>query len=157
MSDIPDLLERFRRGAELLSVATTGVGNAELDFVPGAGRWSIRQIAAHLADAECVGAMRLRQVIAENDPLIVAYDEKAWSDRLNYSKRKISAILESFRRVRADNYELLKDLPEEAYARSGRHSERGPMTLRDIVRIYAEHAENHVKQIMDVRQAFKSK
>jgi len=157
MSEIADLLERFRRGAELLSVATTGAANPELDFVPAPGKWSIRQIASHLADAECVGFMRIRQVIAEESPLLVGYDENAWTQKLNSQARKISQILESFRRVRADNYELLKDLAPETFERSGQHSERGPLTLLDLLRIYAEHAENHCRQILEVRNAFKSR
>jgi hypothetical protein len=157
MPAIADLLERFRRGAELLSVATTGASNPELDHVPAPGKWTIRQIACHLADSECVGAMRFRQVIAEDNPSIIAYDEKAWAARLNYSRRKLSQVVESFRRTRADNYELLRDLPEGAFARAGTHSDRGRLTLQDLLQIYAEHAENHVKQIMEARLAYKNR
>ncbi len=155
MPTIPELLERFRRGAELLSVATTGAGNPELDFEPAPGKWSARQVAAHLADAEYVGAMRFRQVIAEDNPAMAAYDEKAWAERLNHRTRKISQIVESFRRVRTDNYELLKDLSAETFERGGMHSDRGRVTLLDLLRIYAEHAEGHARQIMDARQAYK--
>ena len=52
MSELAELLERFRRGAELLAVATTGAAGPELDFKPGENKWSVRQIACHLADAE---------------------------------------------------------------------------------------------------------
>ena len=157
MSEISDLLERFRRGAEILSVATTGAGNPELDFSPAPDKWTPRQIACHLADAEYVGAMRFRQVVAEDNPTLTGFDEQKWTANLNYSTRRISAILEAFRRVRLDNYELLKDLPESVYDRYGTHSGRGKLTLKDILREYAEHAENHAKQIMSARQAYKNK
>src|ERR1019366_5052268 len=68
MSDIPALLERFRRGPELLAVVLTGVFGEEEDFLAAPGKWSIRQIVAHLADAEMVGAHRFRQVVAEDSP-----------------------------------------------------------------------------------------
>jgi hypothetical protein len=157
MSELSDLLERFRRGAELLSVATTGASNQELDFAPAPGKWTPRQIACHLADAEYVGAMRLRQVIAEDNPSLVGFDEQKWTANLNYASRKISAILEAFRRVRLDNFELLKSLPPEAFERYGTHSEDGRLTLQELLKGYAEHAENHVKQIMAARQAYKNK
>ena len=80
--------------------------------------------------------MRLRQVIAEDNPLIVAFDQDAWADRLDYSKRKLSPALETFRRTRSENYELLKDLPEETYARTGQHTKRGTVTLLDLLRIF---------------------
>ncbi len=38
MSEIQDLLERFRRGGELLAMATTGAAGAELDFSPAPGK-----------------------------------------------------------------------------------------------------------------------
>ncbi|MEZ5398228.1 MAG: DinB family protein [Bryobacteraceae bacterium] len=157
MSEIAELLERFRRGPELLAVATTGASNPELDFSPGEGQWSARMIAAHLTDSEYVGAMRLRQVIAETHPTLIAWDEKAWAAGLNYGARKISAIVESFRRVRGDNYDLLTGLPQEAFTRTGNHTERGAITLHDLLRIYAEHAEGHARQIMTARQAYKNR
>src|SRR5260370_40630119 len=49
MSDISELLERFRRGAELVAVSITGAAGAELDWAPEPGKWSIRKIIAHLA------------------------------------------------------------------------------------------------------------
>lgn len=155
MSLITELLERFRRGPELVAVATTGVAGEQLDFSPAPGKWSIRQIVWHLADAELVGAVRLRRVIAEDDPVLEAYDQDAWTSRLGYSKRRFSPALEAFRRVRTENYELLKDLPEEAFSRTGRHTESGPLTLLDLVRLQAEHAERHARQIFEIRRLYK--
>ena len=60
MSDMADLLERFRRGPELLAVLLTGVYGEENDFKTAPEKWSIRQIMAHLADSEMVGATRPR-------------------------------------------------------------------------------------------------
>jgi hypothetical protein len=155
MNELADLLERFRRGAELLAMSMTGCAGAELDFVPGPDKWSVRQIICHLADAEMVGAMRFRQVIAEEQPTLQSYDEKAWAVNLDYSKRKASPVIETFRRIRGESYDLLKDLPESAYLRTGRHSEKGPMTLLDLLRIYTLHAEKHAGQLRAVRAAYK--
>jgi hypothetical protein len=155
MGELADLLERFRRGAELVAVSMTGAAGAELDFVPSPGQWSIRQILAHLADAECVAVDRFRRVLAEDNPTLMAYDQNAWASKLDYHRRRISPTLETFRRLRGENYELLKELPEGAFDRPGTHSERGGLTLLDLLRISAEHAENHARQIRAVRQAFK--
>jgi uncharacterized damage-inducible protein DinB len=155
MSELADLLERFRRGAELLAVATTGAAGPELDFKPGEGKWSVRQIVCHLADAEAALVMRFRLIIAEDNPVLQAWDQEAWARNLDYGKRKISQAIETFRRLRGENYELLKDQPEGAFARTGMHSERGLMSLLDLLRYNTQHVENHVKQIQGVRAAFK--
>jgi hypothetical protein len=153
--ELSQLLERFRRGPELVATVLTGVYGEEIDWPPSAEAWSIRQIAAHLADAEMVGAYRIRVVAAEENPTMLAYNEKAWAENLDYARRKPSQSLESFRRTRAETFELLQGLPEAAFARAGNHTEHGRITLLDLLRIYAEHAEGHARQIQSVRDAYK--
>jgi hypothetical protein len=155
MSELADILERFRRGPELIATATTGVAGSGLDYQPAPDRWSVRTIVCHLADAETVAGMRLRQVLAEDNPSMAAWNQNLWAERLGYGKRKISDALETFRRVRADNYELLKNASEADFSRTGVHSERGPMTLLALVKVFAEHPEKHAGQIMAVRAAYK--
>lgn len=155
MSNIPELLERYRRGAELLATVTTGVFGEEEEFVGEQGGWSIREIAAHLADAELVAGHRFRQVLAEPNPTLVAYDQDAWARHLGYAGRKLKQSLESFRRLRAENYELLRNLPEEAFARAGTHTVNGPTTLGRLLEIYARHAESHAAQIERLRDAYR--
>jgi hypothetical protein len=156
MSEVPELLERLRRGAEMVAVSITGAAGSELDYVPEPGKWSIRQIVAHLADAEMVAGMRLRRIIAEDNPRIEAFDQNAWATNLDYTRRKTSQALETFRRIRSENYELLKDLPPSAFEREGLHSERGPMSLKLLLQLMAEHAENHAAQMRTRRAEFKA-
>src|SRR3954447_11532249 len=111
MPDIPALLERFRRGPELLAVVLTGVFGEEEDFVPAPGKWSARQIVAHLADGELVAAHRFRQMLAEDNPTLIPFDQDKWTANLDYARRKPKQSLETFRRLRAENYDLLKDFP----------------------------------------------
>ena len=155
MSDIPSLLERFRRAPEALTTLLTGVSDVEEDFVIAPGKWSIRQIAAHLADAELVGAHRLRQVIAEDNPTLIAYDQDAWTKNLDYARRTTVQSLESFRRVRQENFELLTGVPPAAWERTGNHTENGDMTLRRIFEGYVGHAESHARQLKEIRAAFR--
>ena len=155
-SDIAALMERFGRATEEVAGILKGVSGAEEDFVTAPGKWSIRQIAAHLADAELVGAHRLRQVIAEENPTLIAFDQDAWAKNLDYSRRTTAQSLESFRRIRVENFELLKGVPAGAWERTGNHSERGSLTLQLLVEGYAGHAESHTRQLREVREAYKA-
>jgi hypothetical protein len=155
MSELSDTLEKYRRGPELIATAMTGAAGAELDYVPAAGQWSIRQILCHVADAEIVAAARFRRIVAENRPAIVAYDQDAWAANLDYASRKIAEAMETFRHIRAWNYDLLHSLPEAAFERTGIHQERGELTLLALLGIYARHAEKHAEQIRRVRAAYK--
>jgi len=156
MSEIAELLERYRRGVELVEVAITGAAGPELDFKPAPDKWSVRQIVAHLADSEAVAVGRLRSVVAEDNPSLMPYDQNAWAERTDYGKRKPSQALDTMRHLRGDNYALLKDLPEEMFSRTAIHARRGKMTLLDLLRLFAEHAENHAMQIRKVRAEYKA-
>ncbi|MEJ7608664.1 MAG: hypothetical protein WKF37_20935, partial [Bryobacteraceae bacterium] len=59
-TEIAELLERFRRGPELLAAVNTGAAGLEVDYRPAPGKWSVRQIMAHVCDAEIAGTMRFR-------------------------------------------------------------------------------------------------
>jgi hypothetical protein len=67
----------------------------------------------------------------------------------------VKQSLETFRRLRAENYELLKELPENAYGRTGNHTERGVITLGQMLEGYAGHAESHARQLQHIREAYK--
>ena len=130
-------MERFRRGPEVMAVVLTGVFGEEEDFVPAPGKWSIRQ------------------VVAEDNPTLIAFDQDAWARNLDYGRRKPKVSLETFRRIRGENHELLNGLPESTFERSGNHSERGPVTLRSLVETAAAHAESHARQAQAIREAYK--
>jgi len=155
MTDIPELLERFRRGPELLAMVLTGVFGEEEDFAAALGNWSIRQIVAHVADAELVMAHRFRQVIAEDSPTLIWFDQDAWAGKLDYARRKPKQSLETLRRTRAENYDLLKPLAESVYERAGNHTRNGRMTLSQLLEHGAAHVESHARQIDAVREAYK--
>jgi len=135
----------------------TGVFGEEEDFVPAPVKWSARQIIAHLADGELVAAHRFRQMLAEENPTIIAFDQDKWTANLDYARRKPKQSLETFRRLRAENYELLKELPPAAFDRTGKHSERGALSVLSLLEGMAEHAESHARQLQALREAFKAR
>jgi hypothetical protein len=94
-------------------------------------------------------------VIAEDSPTLIAFNQDAWTQNLDYSRRKPKQSLETFRRLRSENYELLKGLPEEAFDRAGNHSENGRMMLRQLLDGYAGHAESHARQLQAIREEYK--
>jgi hypothetical protein len=155
MSELFELLNNFRRGPELIAASMTGAAGSELDFVPAPDKWSVRQILCHMADSEIVAAARFRRIIAEEKPSMLGYSQDAWAQNLDYPRRKVAQAMETFRHIRAWTYDLISNLPEPAFQRTGIHAERGEISLLDMVRLYARHAEKHADQIRAVRAAFK--
>ena len=156
MSRPVELLERLRRGPALVAAAVAGASEAELDHSPGPSQWTARQVMCHMADSEIVGADRFRRVIAEDNPTMIGYNEKAWALKLDYGYRPAVTALEVFRVVRQATYDLLKDLPEAAFQRAGVHTEHGKITVLELLDIYARHAESHARQIERARESWRN-
>lgn len=156
MSEIAELLERFRRGGEFLASLTTGAAGPELDFLPASGAMSIRSIVCHLMDGEMVQHGALSAIIAEDSPTLPAFDAAAWAARLNYRNRKFSTAVEMFRRVRTENYDLLKDLPADTWSRTGHHPAHGTLSLLDAFYRHLEHTESQILLIREIRGEYKA-
>lgn len=152
MSEISDLLERFRGGPELVANTIAGAADAELDFAPEPGKWSMRQIVAHLADTELVTAARFRRMIAEDRPRFEEFDQDAWATSLDYAKRQPSQSIETLTLIRGDSYALLKDVPEAAFERIGIHPRRGEMSVLQVVKLSADHVEKHSGHLRERRE-----
>lgn len=147
------LVERYKQGYAVVAEAITGVSDAELDFSPGEGKWTIRQIVHHLADSEMTSAIRLRLLVASDTPAIVGYDQDAFAKQLYYD-RPTAPSLDAFRAARETTGEILDRMSEADWQREGTHSEIGRYTVERWLEIYAQHAHGHADQIRAARAAF---
>jgi hypothetical protein len=145
------LIDRYRDGIAEVHRALDGATTAELDRRPAPAEWTAREVAHHLADSETMSTIRLRRLLAEDEPLIPAYDEKEFAQRLHYDL-PIDASLGVFAAVRMANVELLDTLSELEWQRSGTHSDDGPYSVETWLRIYAAHGHDHADQIRRARE-----
>jgi hypothetical protein len=146
------LIDRYRTGTADVEAAVAAITDAELDRQPAAADdWTVRQIVHHLADSEAMAYIRLRRLIAEESPPIAGYDEPEWARRLHY-ERPVESSLAVLRAVRSASLELVERLTDEEWERSGTHSDSGPYTVDDWLRIYADHSHDHADQIRRVRR-----
>jgi hypothetical protein len=109
----------------------------------------------HLADSEMTSAIRLRLLIAEEQPTILGYDQEAFVRGL-YPDRPVEPSLAAFAAARAATTPILRRLTEEQWQRSGTHTESGHYTVEDWLRIYAVHAHYHADQIRRARATLKN-
>lgn len=114
---------------------------------PAPNKWSMAEIAAHLADAEIAISWRLRQTLASNAVRLQAYDQDTWANTFNYAHRDPKQSVELFRALRESNVALLKSVPRKLWDNYGVHEERGNESVAHLVRMVAGHDLNHLKQI----------
>ena len=144
------LVQKYKEGYQTVADAVQGATEAELDARPAPAKWSAREIVHHLADSEMTSAVRLRVLLAEDNPAIKGYDEAEFARRLYYD-RPIAASLDAFRTARLTTAELLDRMTDAEWAREGTHTQHGRYAVEDWLRIYADHAHNHADQIRRAR------
>lgn len=143
----------FEAAPARLRLALDGLSEADERARPVESKWSIREIVAHLADAETVGATRFRFTLAEPGAHLPVYDEAAWARALGYQDAAtgLDDNVTLFSALRAATARLLRRQPDEAWRRTARHPHWGDIGLRELLELYADHAERHIEQILDRR------
>jgi hypothetical protein len=145
-----ELIEQYREGYRVIVEALDGATAAEMDAREAPGEWSPREVVHHLADSEMTSAIRLRRLIAEDDPEITGYDQDEFARRLYYD-RPIDPSLAAFNAARMSTVDILERMTDEQWARQGTHSESGTYSVIDWLQIYAVHAHEHADQIRRAR------
>lgn len=123
------------------------LAEAELAKTYAPGKWSVRFILHHLADAETVLNDRIRRTISEPKQVLLVFDQDAWAKGLDYSHMPLDISRRIYEATRAGIIQLAR----EHYERNGHlefiHSETGVRTLKDEFDKVAAHNEEHLKQI----------
>ena len=119
-------------------------------YRPAPDRWTIHEIIVHITDSEANSYVRCRRFLAEPDSAILGYDENRWARELRYEDQSAADALELFRLLRKTTHVLISDLPETVWSNLAYHSENGPMTLDDWLKVYARHVSDHVEQMQAV-------
>jgi DinB family protein len=149
-------IEQYKDGYRVVAEAVAGATDEELDARPRPGKWSSREIVHHLADSEMTAAIRLRLLVATDNPPIAGYDQEEFARRLYYD-RPIEASIEAFKAARRSTAEILDRMTPAQWEREGTHTEHGRYTTERWLEIYSTHAHKHAEQILAARDAAKNK
>jgi hypothetical protein len=127
-------------------VARIGRGGMSRAYAPG--KWTARQILAHLADAEIGVGFRLRQALAENEHVIQPFDQDLWARRYEALDGEVAA--RAFCALRPWNVALVRTLTPQDLGRPVMHPERGMESVEIIVKMLAGHDLNHLAQLEQI-------
>ncbi|HEV2969665.1 MAG TPA: DinB family protein [Pirellulales bacterium] len=146
------LVERYAHGADALGNAIAGLTREELNALPVPGTWSIQQIVLHLMDSDLISSDRMKRVIAEENPTLIGFDESAFARGLFYEALDAGLAADLFAKNRRLTAEILRRVPDEAFDRFGTHSERGRVTLTQLVQGMVDHLERHLRFLREKRR-----
>jgi uncharacterized damage-inducible protein DinB len=131
-----------------LAAVVDGLSAAEIEGKSGPGKWSVREILAHLADCEMAFGFRLRQVyggLREIQP----FDQDAWAQA--YGSYSAGLALATFVALRDWNLAFVGGLSEADKEIGAMHPERGEMVLWTVVESIAGHDLHHLAALEKMR------
>jgi DinB family protein len=149
------LIDQYKDGYRVVAEALAGATAEDLDARPAPGKWTAREVVHHLADSEMTSAIRLRLLLAVDNPAILGYDQDEFARRLHYD-RPIEASLDAFKASRRTTAEILDCMSEDEWRREGTHNEHGRYTIERWLEIYSTHAHKHAEQIRVARDSAKN-
>ena len=111
-------------------------------------KWSIRQLLNHVTDTERAFAFRALWFARGFDTPLPSYDQNVAAAGAAADQVSWAAHVEEFRRVRLATISLFKNMPAEAWTRSGIASDNR-FTVRALAYIIAGHFAHHVAVVRE--------
>ena len=147
-SELKTHLDTAEKSPKQVALAVSGLPDKVMRYKPAPDKWCILEILGHLTDIEIVYAYRLRQMLADNKPVIAAMDQDQWARNLGYMDVSAPELIALYGLNRHHNLRLLRRMKPADLAKSAYHPElKRDVTVAEIVKQMAGHGSNHLEQI----------
>ncbi len=152
------VIERIRSSAAAVAAAVRAVPAGTARQEPAPGEWSVHETLAHARNVAvlCLG-LRIKRLLYERDPVFGDYDDEPVRRDAVARPEPLEQVLEMLVSEHAQLAGLLSRLPDADWTRSGRHPERGEMSIEMIAGFAGEHAEDHAGQIARAAEALRAR
>lgn len=138
-----DILGELQSQLDMTLSALTGISEEKSLHRYAADKWSIRELLNHVSDTERVFVYRALWFARGFDTALPGFDQNVAVPRAAAEQFSWASHVEDFRAVRAATLTFFRNLPDEAWGRSGVAS-GNPVTVRALAYIIAGHVAHHI-------------
>lgn len=148
VAEVPegDLLGTLAAERDSTAAVLAAIPESKAGFRYAPGKWSIKEVIGHLADAERVFAYRALRIARADATPLPGFDENAWVPAGGFERRTLANLAAEFRAVRESTLALFRGFDAEAWPRMGIASEN-PISVRALAWIIAGHERHHLRVI----------
>lgn len=143
--DVVAVLADLRRSTAAL-LASVSEAQASHRYAPG--KWSVREVIAHVADSERVFAYRLLSIARGDATPLPGFDENKWAEVSNAETRPLAAVAAELAAVRDATLALVRSLDASGWERKGTANGVG-VAARSLPWIIAGHERHHLAVLRD--------
>ncbi|WP_460574329.1 DinB family protein [Hymenobacter coalescens] len=109
----------------------------------GPGKWSIKQVVLHLADAERIFAYRALRFARGDGQELPGFDENGYAEHSGADERPLASLLDEYAAARGATLALFRSFTPEQWARGGKANHQ-PVTVRALLYLLAGHEAHHL-------------
>jgi uncharacterized damage-inducible protein DinB len=132
--------------------AVNGLDEAQLDTRYRPDGWTVRQVVHHVADSHMNAFLRFRWALTEENPPIRGYNQVKWAELHDSRTLPVEVSLGLLQGLHARWVDLLQSMRNADFARTLVHSELGPVSLDQVLWLYAWHSRHHAAHITGLRE-----
>lgn len=138
--------EDLRSGAKRVTALLRDVPEDEASRPPAPGKWTLKQIVAHLSDTERVFSFRLLWIARGGADALPGFDQDGWANARDVTDTTFQALLDEFEAVRAATVPLVASLSPSDFERRGVVSGQSATVLA-LACMIVGHAKHHERAL----------
>jgi len=142
-----DAINIIRSFPKTITITIANLTDHQLDTPYGEGKWTVRQVVHHLADAHLNAFVRLKMMLTEDGPTIKPYDQDKWAELPDTRHLPVEPSLKILTGVHRRWTKLLETMDDEDFKRTGFHPEDGDIDLNWHLKVYSGHCTKHLGHI----------
>jgi hypothetical protein len=141
---LDDAVKQLTMQRDTVRQRLSGVNATQAAYRYAEGKWSVREVVGHLADAERIFGYRLLRIGRGDETPLSGFDENMYVPAGAFEQRDFGDVLEEWVAVRNATLALVRGLPAEAWKRSGTANGK-KVTAASLVYVTYGHVEHHMK------------
>jgi hypothetical protein len=145
------LMKAVREAAGELYGQFSGLKEKELRWRPEPGEWCLKEVAAHLRDAEDMYRRQIELIAQNREPALPYEPVDVLPYERDYRSESLTELLYEWEASREETVWLLRMLDEHDWERRGLHPHRGKISVLDIAREVHQHDLEHLWQVRKLR------
>ena len=138
-----DVLDTLERQIDETLTLLGEFGESRGDHRYASGKWSVKEMAGHLADAERVFVYRAMCIARGETQSLPGFDENAYVASAGFGARSLASILGELTAVRRATLTFFRNLDDASLARRGT-ANGATVTPHAIAYILAGHERHHL-------------
>jgi hypothetical protein len=123
-------------------------GESRGDYRYASGKWSVKELAGHLADGERILGYRTLRIARGDSTPLPGFEQDDYVARGRFERRTLADLCDELALLRAANLALFRTLDAEEWARTGT-ANGYPFVARAVPWIIAGHELHHCRVLRE--------